>query len=215
MIVLKGIYQLSSLMYKKTCFETIKIKDGLIYNIKWHNQRCNKTRLELYGKLKPLELQHYISPPKQGLYRCRITYQKNIINVEYIPYKHKTIETFKIVKSDINYCYKYSDRTQLNQLKKQYHQFDEIIIEKNGQITDTSIANIAFYNGKQWLTPYSPLLQGTIRAKLLSEQFLMPKVIKSDELKHFSHVALMNAMIGFQVQRNSTIYDPTERVICL
>ena len=213
--MLKDTYQLNSLMYKQSCFETIKIKDGTIHNIKWHNQRCNKTRRELYGKFKALELQYYISPPQQGLYRCRITYQEDVNNVEYAPYEPKTIETFKIVKSDIDYCYKYSDRIQFDRLKKQYPQFDEIIIEKNGQITDTSIANLAFYDGKRWLTPSNPLLQGTMRAKLLSEQFLVPKVIKSDELKHFSHIALMNAMIGFQIQKNSIICDPTERVTCL
>ncbi|HHH19730.1 MAG TPA: hypothetical protein ENK86_04390 [Campylobacterales bacterium] len=202
-------------MDRNTCFETIKIKDGRIHDIKWHNQRCNRTRRELFGEKKALELQYFITPPDKGLYRCRITYHKQVTKIEYIPYTIRTLESFKIVQSHLDYAYKYSNRTELEHLKNQHPDVDEIIIEKNGVITDTSIANLAFYDGQQWITPSTPLLEGTVRAKLLSEQFLIPKVIKSDELKHFSYVALMNAMIGFRIQKNSTIYDLTERVICL
>ena len=59
---------------------------------------------------------------------------------------------------------------------------DEVIIEKNGYLTDTTIANIAFFDGKQWFTPEKPLLKGTMRAKLIEEGFLQTKNIKSEEL---------------------------------
>ena len=187
----------------KQLLETIKIEDGEVYNIEWHNRRCNKSRLELFGDEKRLNLQAFITPPKEGLYRCRILYEKEVNSVEYIPYIPKIIKSFKIVKSDIDYAYKYSNREALTRL--QQNAYDEIIIEKNGFLTDTSIANIAFYNGKAWLTPKYPLLEGTTRERLLSKNFLKLKNIQSQEIQSFSHFALMNAMIGFKIQNSITI----------
>jgi 4-amino-4-deoxychorismate lyase len=183
--------------------ETIKIEDGQVKNIEWHNQRCNKSRFELFKEKSPLNLLNFIEPPQKGLYRCRILYDKKVNLVEYIPYSPKKINSLKIVQSNIDYNYKYNDRTELNSLLQEG--YDEIIIEKNGLLTDTSIANIAFYNGDVWLTPTKPLLKGTMREKLLSEKFLIRKNIKSDNIKEFSHFALMNAMIGFQIHKSINI----------
>ena len=186
--------------------ETIKILDGKIYNINWHNQRFNKTRLKFFGLDKDIKLQEYIYPPSPiGLFRCRIIYGYDIISIEYIPYIFSKKLTFKIVQSDIEYSYKYSNRDKLNQLKDSANGYDEIIIEKNGLLTDTSIANIAFFDGDNWITPKTPLLGGTTRARLINQNFLIPKNINSDNLKHFYNFALMNAMIGFQIQKNITI----------
>ena len=44
---------------------------------------------------------------------------------------------------------------------------DDILIIRNGLITDMSYANVAFFDGTQWLTPRIPLLAGTCRERLL------------------------------------------------
>ena len=194
--------------------ETIKILDGKVYNIEWHNRRFNQTRLDIFGLDKSINLIEYINPPPIGLFRCRIVYDIDIISIEYIPYSPKVINSFKIVQSNIDYKYKYSNRDELNSLKESANGYDDIIIEKNGLLTDTTIANIAFFDGNEWITPKTPLLKGTIRAKLVNRGFLIPKDINSDKLKHFSNFALMNAMIGFQIQKNITIIYIKER-ICL
>jgi len=190
--------------------ETIKILDGKVYNIEWHNRRFNQTRLDIFGLDKSINLIEYINPPPIGLFRCRIVYNIDIISIEYIPYSPKVINSFKIVQSNIDYKYKYSNRDELNSLKESANGYDDIIIEKNGLLTDTTIANIAFFDGNEWITPKTPLLKGTIRAKLVNRGFLIPKDINSDKLKHFSNFALMNAMIGFQIQKNITIYKKRE-----
>ncbi len=192
-------------MIKRELLETIKIEDGQVMNIEWHNRRCNKSRLELFDEKKLLNLEEFIEPPKKGLYRCRILYDNEVNYVEYIPYSPKKITSFKIIQSNIDYKYKYSNREELNNLLD--NAYDEIIIEKNGFLTDTTIANIAFFDGKQWITPLKPLLEGTIRAKLLSEEFLILKNIKSKDIKSYSHFALMNAMIGFQIQKSINIKE--------
>jgi len=188
---------------KKELLETIKIEDGQIMNIEWHNRRCNKSRLELFNEKKVLNLEEFIDPPKEGLYRCRIIYDKKINSIEYIPYTPKKIKSFKIVKSNINYSYKYTNREELNKLLE--NAYDEIIIEKNGFLTDTTIANIAFYTGEKWISPKEPLLNGTLRERLLSENFLILKNIEKEDIQKYSHFALMNAMIGFEIQKKITI----------
>ncbi|HHH51079.1 MAG TPA: hypothetical protein ENK76_01745 [Campylobacterales bacterium] len=195
--------------------ETIKILDGKIYNIEWHNKRYNKTRLDIFGIDKSINLEDYINTPKVGLFRCRIVYGIDIISIEYIPYTLQNSNSFKIVQSDIDYKYKYINREELNRLKESASGYNDIIIEKNGLLTDTTIANIAFYDGSNWITPKTPLLEGTVRSKLLNEGALIAKDINSDDLKYFSNFALMNAMIGFQIKQNIIIYINTKEKICL
>jgi len=66
-------------------------------------------------------------------------------------------------------------------------------------VTDTSIANIAFYDNGMWKTPKNPLLKGTTRARLIDEGKLIEADIRVNELRNFSKVALLNAMIDFDV----------------
>ena len=181
--------------------ETIKIENGKIYNIEWHNLRCNRTRQDFFNISNVLYLQKHIKAPSKGLFRCRILYGIEIISIEYIPYEPKKFNFFNIIQSNIEYNYKYANRESLNQLKRDFSN-NEVIIEKNGLLTDTTIANIAFYDGHSWLTPKIPLLEGTMRMKLLENGFLKEKDIKSEDIKHFLNFALMNAMIGFQVQKS-------------
>ena len=82
-----------------------------------------------------------------------------------------------------------------------------MIIEKKGYLCDTTIANIAFFDGKQWFTPTHPLLKGTMRQKLLDEGFLETKKIKKDNLSDYSQVALINAMIGFKILKHINLED--------
>ncbi|HHD79496.1 MAG TPA: hypothetical protein ENK90_01400 [Epsilonproteobacteria bacterium] len=187
--------------------ETIKIEEGKISNLEYHQKRCDLSRASLFQTTHSLKLSSYIHPPSKGLYRCRIIYNKQIHSIEYIPYTPKDVSTLKIVPSAIEYAFKYANRDALNTLVKTYADVDEIIIEKDGYISDTSIANIAFYDGEKWITPSSPLLKGTMRAKLIDEGFLHLRDIQKEDLSKYTQVALMNAMIGFKVLTDITIQD--------
>ena len=185
--------------------ETIKIENGNIENLSYHQIRFDRSRRELFNITDKIDLASLIKVPDNELYRCRIVYDKEIHTIEYIPYAEKKIQKLKIVTSDINYNYKYADRKALNTLLEKERGFDEIIIEKEGYLTDTTISNIAFYDGNKWFTPAQPLLEGTMREKLLDEGFLHKKEIKKEELKDYSQIALMNSMIGFKILNNFTI----------
>ena len=67
---------------------------------------------------------------------------------------------------------------------------------KNSLITNTSIANLIF-DGKKWLTPKTPLLNGTTRARLLESGFLSQEDINVTMLLNAKKLGIMNAMMGF------------------
>ncbi len=185
--------------------ETIKIEEGKVCNLAYHQARCTQSRKDLYSSQNTLCLDTIIKPPPVGVWRCRILYNQEIQHIEYIPYQEKDIQKLKIVSSSLDYAYKYADRTTLNALLSKQTECDDILIEKEGFLTDTSIANIALYDGKTWYTPSTPLLKGTMRAKLLDNGFLKTKNIKKEDLSNYTQVALMNAMIGFKIIKDIKI----------
>jgi len=184
--------------------ETIYIKDKKARYLDYHNRRFNKSRKEIFGVKESLDLSTLILPPTNNLYRCRIVYNKNIEIIEYIPYIYKEIKSLSFVVSDIDYRYKYEDREELNKLKSTSS--DDTIIIKNGLITDTTIANIAFLDKNRWITPTKPLLEGTTRERLINSGLLITRDIKKDEILGFDGIALMNAMVGFKIIKPILIY---------
>lgn len=189
-----------------TLLETIRCEDGTIDNLSYHQKRLEKSRRELFGFESPLELAPLLKAPHKGLYRCRVLYSRTIESIQYIPYAPKALNTLQIVPSSLSYHYKYADRSELESLLNAHPHADDIIIEKNGLITDTTIANLAFFDGKKWITPEKPLLEGTMRAKLIDEGFLHPQTIRSKEIAHYQQVALINAMLGFKIIRAAILH---------
>ncbi len=179
--------------------ETIRVENGKALNISYHNQRFNRSRRDLFAINTAVDLSKLITPPDEGLYRCRILYGQHIQTIEYLPYRTKVIQTIAIAESSISYPYKYADRKQFEALIADFPQFDDVLISQNGYLTDTTIANIAFLEKDRWITPNKPLLEGTTRERLINEGFLTSKSIKIDEINRFDGFALMNAMIGFRI----------------
>ena len=79
------------------------------------------------------------------------------------------IETFELVENnDFSYDFKFADRTEFEKMKKKARA-QEIIIVKNGQITDTSFSNLLFLKNQTWYTPKNFLLNGVQRQNLLKQ----------------------------------------------
>ncbi|MBS4069253.1 MAG: aminotransferase class IV family protein [Sulfurimonas sp.] len=186
-----------------TFFETIKADDGKVFNISFHQERYERV-LKYFGISDIKKLQKFIKPPKSGLFRCRLVYEiskdSHTLNVTYHEYKKREISSLKLVYcDDISYRFKSTCRDRLGELYALRDECDDILIVKNSLITDTSIANIAFFDSIRWVTPASPLLKGTTREKLLREGKIFEENIHVDDLERFSKVALMNAMIDFDI----------------
>jgi 4-amino-4-deoxychorismate lyase len=179
------------------CFETIKLIDGKLLNLEYHQKRVDKTRSD-FGFKDILVLKKEIKEyPKKGIYRLRVEYGKEIKSFTCKEYKKREIKTFKLVYSDISYEHKYSDRDELNALLVE--NYDDIIIVKNGLLCDTSIANIALYIDEVWVTPKKPLLLGTTRARLLDEGFLICADLRVEDFIKTEKFAIMIALIGFKI----------------
>lgn len=180
--------------------ETIRIEDGKIYNLPYHNEWMNRTRSEVLGVMDcNLDLSDYIHPEAYGeRTKCRVEYLKDIVKVEYFTYYVRPVRSLQLVVcDDADYRYKSTDRHLLNDLYAQRMGRDDVLIVRNGLLTDTSICNVALWNGESWLTPARPLLQGTKRASLLDSGMITSKDITAKELREYSSIRLFNALIDF------------------
>ena len=134
-----------------------------------------------------------------GIVKARVVYgEKGIEDVSYSPYTVRHVHSLALIQADhIDYTYKSAGREPLNRLFALRGACDDILIVKQGLLTDTSIANIALSDGTHWYTPAHPLLKGTKRAALLEEGILQEKDIRPEDLPSFSTVRLFNAMIDW------------------
>jgi len=181
--------------------ETIRLEDGTFSLLAYHQLRMNRSRKELFRCKDEIDLVKILQTGmlEKSLYKCRIIYSDQIEKIEFILYQLPGIRSLKIVIDDqIEYPYKFNDRTRINELFEKRENCDDILIVKNGLVTDTSFANILFYNGKKWLTPAHPLLKGTRRAHLLDKELIEVADIRIKDLKYFEKARLINAMIRFE-----------------
>ncbi|MBN2174028.1 MAG: aminotransferase class IV [Bacteroidales bacterium] len=182
-------------------FETIKVQDRKLHNIGYHNERFNRSRFEIFGLMDNITLEEAIEIPgtlAEGIYKCRVIYSDQIEKIEFEPYRQRKIKSLKLVQADaIDYTYKYLDRSEISRLFEMRNGCDDILIVKNGLITDTSFANIVFWDGHQWKTPTKPLLNGTKRQKLLLEGKMTEAVIGPQDIFRFKKAGIINAMLDF------------------
>jgi len=185
--------------------ETIRCEGGHPLHLNYHQQRVDRSLKQL-GYDARYDLASLIKVPDGKLYRCRIVYDAETFAVEYIPYVKRVVRKLQLVQADgLDYELKYADRSPIDRLFAQRGGADDILIVKNGLVTDTSIANIAFFDGERWLTPERPLLKGTTRARLLDEKKVFESELRPNDLVRFSGFALLNAMVGFDTVKNGII----------
>jgi 4-amino-4-deoxychorismate lyase len=134
-----------------------------------------------------------------GRVRLRIEYDtKGLFEIGLFPYMRKQIDDLRIVHiSPPDYRYKYADRAWINALVEK-SDADEILMIRDGNVTDTSIANVTFYDGSTWLTPKEPLLMGTERSRLLNMGVIKESVITIRDISSFSGFRLINAMLPWE-----------------
>lgn len=176
-------------------FETIKCDDYEIFHLQYHQKRmANTVGLNF-------NLSEYIYPPNNKFLKCKLTYnEEGIVDIAFSTYRKREIKAFKLIVNDtIEYAKKSTNREEIEECYAKKGQAQEIIIIKNGLITDTSIANIAIFDGTTWITPKIPLLKGTTRERLLRQSQIFEKDITVEMLKSAQKIALLNAMIDMDI----------------
>jgi 4-amino-4-deoxychorismate lyase len=96
--------------------------------------------------------------------------------------------------SGFDYSYKYVDRRALDELFARRGEQDDILMLRDGWITDTSVGNIALCKKNRWFTPAIPLLAGTTWKRLVSSGVLIPRSIHHNDLLRFDAFKIFNAM---------------------
>lgn len=181
--------------------ESIKLLDGKFCNLFHHEQRMRHSLEEVYGSDEEINLERFLGSvvfPKTGLHKCRIVYDDTKRDVEFVPYAPKKITTLKIVHhNSISYDFKFENRKSIDRLFGKREECDDILIIKKGKVTDSSFSNIVFKNGKDWVTPWWPLLKGTMRQKLIETGKIQPEKILEEDIKSFQTFKLINAMLEF------------------
>ena len=192
--------------------ETVCVEQGKALNLKRHNDRMNATRSAFWGGSVPeLSLEDWIQPESyEKCTRCRVVYAQNVLKVEYFPYQMRNVQSLKLVVCDeADYRYKSTDRSLLNRLFAERGEADDVLVVRNGLLTDTTIANIALFDGEVWYTPAHPLLKGTRRQTLLEDHLIEERDIKAEDIYHYHRIRLFNAMIPF-----GKIDFETKKAVC-
>lgn len=181
--------------------ETLKVVDGRIHYLAWHQARLNHTRRLCLQQTQALNLSPFLNDmPQQGVYRCRVRYAHTVEQVSYHAYTPKPMHSLQFVEcADLDYRFKYAERHYFQQLLDRYPDVSDVIVTQSGQITDSTIANLAFWRAGQWFTPQHYLLAGTTRQRYVAAGYVTVLPITQAMLPYFSHIALLNAMLGFKV----------------
>lgn len=179
--------------------ESIRIENGTAQALELHHERMNRTRRHFWKDCRDLNLEERLTGlPEQGIYKCRVVYDEDIRQIEIRPYSIRPVRTLQMVRDDqIDYTFKKTDRTAIDRLFAQRKEADDILIVRNGYLTDTSIGNIALYDGHTWITPEQPLLKGVRREILLRNGKIRTAKIRWEDMTQYDHLRIFNAMIDF------------------
>jgi 4-amino-4-deoxychorismate lyase len=190
-------------------FETIKVENRKLWHVGYHNARMNQARRELFGIEKMIDLNQIIQIPENvsnDIYKCRVTYEQDIVNIEFEKHIPRVVKTLKVITcNDIDYHHKYYNRSQLMELYRRREDCDDVLIIKDGLVTDTSFSNIIFWDGEQWITPATPLLKGTTRERLIRTGRVTVCKIARVELETFIKSRIINALTDIENRQDVTL----------
>ena len=176
--------------------ESIRYEGGNYPLLKYHQERVDKTFHYFFANQSPHQLVSCLPSLKlEGIYKVRMLYTADHIDIEYAAYSPRKIESLQlVVADDIDYSFKYEDRQAIERLQKSVSA-DDILMIKNNSITDCSYSNLAFWDGAGWYTPDTPLLPGVRRGQLLKLGRIKEAPIKPSDLGAFKKMSLINAML--------------------
>jgi len=179
--------------------ETIRIRDGAPLHLDGHQLRVDDTFRVFYPGIPPLSLAAVIADSVMDVsadQRCRIVYDDSTHEVTVTPLQPRTIRSLRLVDlpPDYDYGYKYADRRILELAFARRGDADDVLLIRDGWITDTSVANVAFRANGRWYTPALPLLAGTTWKRLVSDGVIVPRPIHVDDLPRYEACVVFNAL---------------------
>jgi 4-amino-4-deoxychorismate lyase len=133
---------------------------------------------------------------ERGEYKCRFLYNAKNYAIELQKYDRRKIVSLKVIHTaaETNYDFKTIVRKKLDDLFALRDSCDEIIIVKNGLVTDAYYYNLVFEKQGKYYTPKQPLLKGVMRSALLQENCIIPMDIRVEDIYNFEKIHLINAL---------------------
>ncbi len=184
--------------------ETIRVEHGRAWRLERHHERMQRSAGELgfnapsWGELRDAidrVLEGRILPDP-GRYKVRLIYREKILQVKAQRYAiPHPLSAVVVEAGELAYRHKLADRAALNELQATVGPHSVVIFARDGLLTDCLYANLVADDGRQWLTPKSPLLPGVMRAELLESGRMQPADIPAAELHEHSRLLLINALL--------------------
>lgn len=168
----------------------------------YHMARVRDTMLIFYHAGPDWDLSSLLANnaiPTDGLYKCRVTYDERSVEVVFNPYTIQGIHSLKLVDGEgLDYAYKYADRSGISRLFELRQGKDDILIVRDGQVTDTSYGNVAFLNELgDWVTPQNCLLRGVMRGYLIETGRIIERKVMVEDLARYRQFRIINALRGW------------------
>lgn len=191
--------------------ESIRLEDGEIRALSLHQHRLDLTLLAHFGAAARIDLAQELSHralPASGLFKVRVTYDRKITDIDVDPYtRHAVGEVAFIAADDVDYRFKYADRSALDAMRRQVAPGVQPIMVRHGLVTDALFANVCFFDGTQWLTPAKPMLEGTARAAAIAASEMHAADIRLEDIKagRFTAVRMFNCMTLFAEALNISL----------
>ncbi|MCX7631791.1 MAG: hypothetical protein N2Z22_00505, partial [Turneriella sp.] len=138
--------------------------------------------------------------PAHGLFKVRVGYSDKIEFLEIEPYTRHKVEQVALVEvPELDYRYKYADRSRLDALRQKVAPGVQPIIVIGGKLTDALYANICLFDGRRWITPDTPLLHGTARAAAIASGIVAAAPVLAEHFRqgHYTRIKLINCMAHF------------------
>ena len=184
--------------------ESIRLENGQLHFMQGHEARFTRTQQDNWGRVIYKDVEKLIMsaadlPTDNGKYKCRILYSPDHISIQFLPYTPRVLSSLQPVFNDIiDYRYKSTDRRFFEKLMTGTAHNTEILIFKQGLLTDSSFSNLALREGNDWYTPKTPLLNGVHRSHLLNLGILKERDIAFEALQQFSAIRLINVMMDWE-----------------
>ena len=110
-----------------------------------------------------------------------------------------SLSSVRVHSGDVFLYHKTTHRGIYEQARKECdEQTDAILINERGEITETTIMNIAVFRDGRWITPQTScgLLPGVMREELLARGEIVEGVIRANELRPEESIRCFNALRG-------------------
>ena len=184
-------------------FESICVEDYKLKLSELHQKRMDDAYFKYFNSKNKWSIEKIFDSLKiqsNHKYKLKINYSDIEYEIILEKYSKNKIKSLKCVELN-NYSYdlKYTDRSVINRNYKLKSFCDDILIIKNGLVTDSSYCNIVFFDGLRWVTPKQPLLNGVQRNFLLTKKKIFEKKIYVNQITKYKSFVLINSMIEFNI----------------